>query len=121
MRGTAWARLRKVHLATAVMMVPTATLLAWANLHVSSDAHAFGEGAPPELDPVTRYFFFRGWPLSPWKFCLIHGLRFRPEGDTVHLVLVLDLVAAGLVLSAVALLCNWIIECLRRSSRRAAA
>jgi hypothetical protein len=118
MRRPARARLLKIHLATAVVMVPTATLLVWANLHVSSDAHSLGEDAPPELDPVTRYFFFRGWPLSPWKFCLIHGLRFRPEGGTVHLVLVLDLVAAGSVLLAVALLCNWIIECLRRGEAK---
>ncbi len=60
MRGPARARFRKIHLATAVVMVATASLLVWANLHVGCDARSFGECAPPELDAVTRYFFFRG-------------------------------------------------------------
>jgi len=116
MHGPARARLQKFHPAAIVMIVPAAALLVWANLHLNSDGLSFaaGEEAPPELDPVTRYFFFRGWPLSPCMVCLVHGLRFRPEGSPVRLVLVLDLVVAGLVLLGVPLLCNRIVQCLRR-------
>lgn len=113
MRGPARARLPTIHLATGLIMVPTAGLLVWANLQESRAAHDLGHDVPPELDPVTGYFFYRGWPLSPCWFCLTHGMRFRPDGSPLWLILVLDLVVAGLVLFAVAFLCNWIIEWLR--------
>jgi hypothetical protein len=101
-----------------MVAVATAVLLVWLNLHVSSDARAFNEDAPAELDVVTRYFFFRGCPLSPWKFCLIHGLRFRTERSPIRLVLVLDLVIAGLALFGVCLLCNRLAPWLRSLRRR---
>jgi hypothetical protein len=100
-------------IATLVVAVATAVLLVWANLHVSRDARAFNEVAPPELDPVTRYFFFRGWPLSPWTFCLIHGLRFRTEGSPIRLVLVFDLVIAGMALFGACLFGNRLARWLR--------
>jgi len=104
----------RLPIAALIVVVETAALLVWANLHVSSDARSFNEDAPPELDPVTRYFFFRGWPLSPFKFCLIHGLRFRTESSPIRLVLVLDLALAGLVLLGVSFLCNWLVQSMRK-------
>ena len=112
--GHTMSRRPRLTIATLIVLVATADLLVWANLRVSGDALSFNEVAPPELDPVTRFFFFRGWPLSPWKFCLIHGLRFRAESSPIRLILVLDLVVAGSVLLGVTFLCNWLVRCQRR-------
>lgn len=112
--GFAMARLPRIHLATALVLVATATLLAWANLQVSRAAEDFNHDVPPDVDPITRYFFYRGWPLSPCWFCPIRHMQFRADGFPLFLVLVLDLAVAQLALFAVARFCNWTIERLRR-------
>lgn len=109
MWGFARAKLPKIHLATALVLVATAALLAWGNLQVSRFTQDFNNDVPPDVDPVTQYFFYRGWPLSPCWFCMIRSMRFRADGFPLFLVLVFDLAAAQLVLYAVARLCSGII------------
>ncbi len=108
MSGPANEGLPRVHLATFVSMALVGGLLLGANLRVNSVARDFGVEMLPGVDPLTQFFFFRGWPLSPCQICLIHGMRFRPEeGSPVGMALVLDVVAAGLVLLGVAVLCEF--------------
>ena len=107
--------LLKVHLATFVSMALVVGGLLGANLRVNSVASDFGMETLLGVDPLTQFFFFRGWPLSPCQICLIHGMRFRPEeGFSVGLALVLDVVAAGLALLGVAVLCELVVRRLRR-------
>ncbi len=108
------ARLPKIHLATALVLVATATLLAWANLQVGPVARDFVGDTPPGLDPITRFFFFRGWPLCPFQFCFFHHMQLSADGFPVFLIPVFDLLIAGLILFAVARICNWTIGRLRR-------
>ncbi|MHB1559986.1 MAG: hypothetical protein ACYC61_21250 [Isosphaeraceae bacterium] len=117
MRRSLSERLRTFHLATAMVLVATAALLAWANLQVSRAARDFNYDVPPDVDPVTQYFFYRGWPLSPCWFCLVHGMRFH-AAFPLFLVLVFDLAVAQLALFAVARVGNWTIERLRRRRAR---
>lgn len=111
-------RPRTFHLATAMVLVATAALLAWANLQVSRAARDFNYDVPPDVDPVTQYFFYRGWPLSPCWFCMTRHMQFRADGFPLFLVLVFDLAVAQLALFAVARLCHWTIERLRRRRAR---
>jgi hypothetical protein len=45
---------------------------------------------PSELDPIARFMFYRGWPLSPWIICYYHGGRWQTEDGSVHFALVID-------------------------------
>ena len=63
---------RRVHLATGILVTLVAGTLLWANLRPVGWAKEL-KGLPPEhLNAVTKSMFFRGWPLSPWMFCLVH-------------------------------------------------
>jgi len=107
-------RPRGRHVTTFVLVVATATGLVWMNLRVAS---AVGEMnfdpirvTPLELDSVTHYMFFRGWPLSPYEVCVFHGMRFHPEESPVRFVLVLDFAVAGMVIFGVAVMSEWFIR-----------
>jgi hypothetical protein len=115
MRGpTNEGRLR-VHLATIVSMALVAGCLLGANLRVNSSAIDFGMQTLSGVGPLTEFFFYRGWPLSPCQICLFHGMRFRPEeGFPVGLALALDVVVAGLALLGVAILCELVVRTLQR-------
>lgn len=97
-----------------------ASVLVWANLQTSAgweDAGFRGPGwGPPERDPITRYFFSRGWPLSPWWVCIYHGNRFRTEESPVRFVLVLNGIVACLILYGTATLSEWLSGRLKRNS-----
>ncbi|QEH35594.1 hypothetical protein OJF2_41470 [Aquisphaera giovannonii] len=98
--------LSEVHLATYVSTTLVAGGLLGANLRVNSIARDFldmGVEAVWGVDPLVQFYFFRGWPLSPCMFCLIHGMRFRGAGFAVGLALGLNLAVAGLILMGVAI------------------
>jgi hypothetical protein len=69
----------------------------WANLRDSGWQELFNEDAPEGLDLITRAMFYRGWPLAPVMICLVHGMRFRPNG-LEGLTLVFDCLVLFLVL-----------------------
>lgn len=75
-----------------VVVVLALLTVAWigANLRDAGWRGVWNEEAPGWLDPITRSFFYRGWPLAPFMICVIHGNRFRP-GRGEGLVLVFDL------------------------------
>jgi hypothetical protein len=102
-------RLPRFRPVTVVLLSIVALLLLWANLQTSAGWKDFGAGigAPTELDPVTRYFFSRGWPLSPFWVCLVEGMKFRP-GGIAHLALALNVLIAGLLLALTAVMSEWL-------------
>jgi hypothetical protein len=65
---------------TAILLTLLTGVLLWANLRDSGWHAVWNEDAPEGLDPVTKAMFYRGWPLAPFNFCLVHGLRFHPSG-----------------------------------------
>ena len=74
-------RRRPIRPGVAFLLALIAGAWLWANLRDAGwQAEWGGEAAPAELDPITRSMFYRGWPLSPFMFCLMHGLRFHPVG-----------------------------------------
>ena len=103
--------------ATLLASVATSAFLMWANLRVDGVALAFNadvhKDVPAGLGPIGHHFFFRGWPLSPCKFSLIQGMRFRADGLLVYSILAVDLMVAGLVSLGVALLCSWFLQVFR--------
>src|SRR3954465_13945119 len=72
-------RPQPVHRTTAILLTLLTGILLWANLRPTVWQEEFGGGsdAPTGLDPITKAMFWRGWPLSPFMFCLIHGMRFH--------------------------------------------
>src|SRR5262249_952826 len=95
-----------------------------ANLRINGVARDFGMQTLSGVDPLTQFFFYRGWPLSPCQICLFHGMRFRPEeGFPVGSALVFDVGVAGLALLGGAVLCELVVRRLRRvrAEPRAAA
>ena len=75
---------------TAILLTLLTGVLLWANLRPTAWQGEFGGvDCPPGLDPVTRAMFCRGWPLAPFMVCLVHGLRFHPNG-VEQCVLALD-------------------------------
>jgi hypothetical protein len=108
-------------LVTFIAMALAAGALLGANLRVSRVAIDFGMVALPGSDAFSRFFFHRGWPLSPCHICVFHGMRFRPEeGFPVALALGVDVAAAGLWLLGVAVLCEWVVRRVRASPRAGA-
>ena len=73
-------RPQPVHRTTAILLTLLTGILLWANLRPSGWQEVWGGVSPPELDAITRTMFWRGWPLSPCMFCLMHGMRFHPSG-----------------------------------------
>jgi len=70
-----------IHLLTALVLALLTGAWVGANLRRYPEREDFVGGAvPPELDPITRAMFSRGWPLAPVMICLFHGMRFRPSG-----------------------------------------
>lgn len=116
MRAPTNEGLLKFHLATFVSMALVAGGLLGANLRVNSACMDFGGMQTLSgVGPLTEFFFYRGWPLSPCQMCLFHGMRFRPEGGgPVGLALALDIVVAGLALLGVAGSCELVVRRLRR-------
>jgi hypothetical protein len=96
-----------VHPATAIILTLLTGVLIWANLRPTAWQEDFGgsEQSPPGLDPVSRAMFFRGWPLAPCMFCLIHSLRFHRSGIE-PLVLVFDGVVFVVALYATKAACE---------------
>ena len=82
-------RPRPVHPITAILLILLTGVLIWANLRPTALQQDFAGESLPGLDPVTRAMFFRGWPLAPCMVCLVHGLRFHPNG-VEQCVLALD-------------------------------
>src|SRR4029077_15926572 len=67
-----------VHRTTAILLTLLTGVLLWANLRPTGWQEEFGGvDSPLELDPITKAMFWRGWPLSPFMFCLIHGMKFH--------------------------------------------
>jgi hypothetical protein len=59
------------------------------------------------VDPITKKVFFRGWPFSPWMFCLFHGMKFHPEeSGGIHIAWLFNGLVAILILSPVAVICE---------------
>jgi hypothetical protein len=105
-------------LATFVSVALVAWCLLGANLRVNIACVDFGGGMQTlsGTGPLTEFFFYRGWPLSPCQICLVRGMRFRPEEDfSVGMALVSDVVAAGLILLGVAVLCELVVRKLQRA------
>jgi hypothetical protein len=99
-----------VHLATTILLTLLTGILLWANLRPTGwQEELGGVDSPVELDPITKAMFWRGWPLSPFMICLIHGMRFHPSGIE-GCVLVFDGALFVAVLFATKVLCE---RCLR--------
>jgi uncharacterized membrane protein HdeD (DUF308 family) len=102
-------RPQPVHRTTAILLTLLTGILLWANLRPSGWQEEFGGESPPELDAITRTMFWRGWPLSPCMFCLMHGMRFHPSGIE-RCVLIFDGVLFLVALFAAKAVCE---SCLR--------
>jgi hypothetical protein len=85
-----------------------AGMLLWANLRLVGWAKEF-KGLPPEhLNAVTKSMFFRGWPLSPWMFCLVDLDQHYARDAEAYVPLVVDgvvFVVALLVVRGVSEFC----------------
>jgi hypothetical protein len=104
-----------VHRTTAILLTLICGAMLWVNLRPTGWQAELGRVETPEaLDPVTRVMFWRGWPLSPCMICLIHGLRFHPDG-LEGCVLVLDGVLFVVALLSTKTVCE---RCLRRLQER---
>jgi hypothetical protein len=105
---------RGMRATTFGLVVVAATVLVWMNLRVAGAIREMNldpiRATPLELDSVTHYMFFRGWPLSPYAVCVFHGMKFHPDESPVRFVLVLDFAVAGMVLFGVAVLSEWFIR-----------
>src|SRR5690242_17622026 len=73
-------RPQPVHRTTAILLTLLTGILLWANLRESGWEAEWGGPIAPGLDPITRAMFWRGWPLSPFMFCLFHGMKYHPSG-----------------------------------------
>jgi hypothetical protein len=112
----AFYRFSTLHFATKIMIVCSSALIIWANLQTTPWAEIMNLRLvpPANLDPLTKVFFFKGWPYSPCLFCMMHGFRWHPEESFVQLALLLDWYVALLIIFNSAYLCEWWI---RRSSK----
>jgi hypothetical protein len=93
-----------MHRSTNVVLALVAGALLWANATESPLWREFGGGAPAGYGAVGEYLFTRGWPLSPWMFSIIHGMRAHLEDGVLWAVLLIDALIAFVVLFAVAYL-----------------
>src|SRR4051795_1558728 len=74
-------RPRPVHLTTAILLTLLTGILLWANLRPTGwQRELGGVESPMETDPITRAMFWRVWPLSPFIFCFVHGMKFHLDG-----------------------------------------
>jgi hypothetical protein len=78
----------KVRSAKSLVFIVVAVGFLWLNLTVNRTE---GKLKPPdELGPITRYLFYRGWPLSPWMACSFHGGKWHPDEGFIWITLALD-------------------------------
>ena len=80
----------RVHLTTGLLLTVVAGTLLWANLRPTGWQGEFGVETPTQMDPITEEMFWRGWPLSPFMLCLIHGMKLHPEESVVQAALAID-------------------------------
>ncbi len=109
----AMRRPQRVHAMTAVILTLVTGVFLWANLRPTRWQEGFGLATPTDLDRVTQAVFWRGWPLSPFMVCLVHGMKLHASG--VQWVLVFDGVFFVLALVTVKAVCE---RCLRWCDRR---
>ena len=64
-------------------------------------------GAPPELDPVTRAIFWRGWPICPFMNCPYRHMAFSPTDAFVEQALIYDFAVFVGTLLATRFLVEW--------------
>jgi hypothetical protein len=81
----------RLHRRTYLAMVAIAIPLVWLNLRINPEARsAFNiDNAPNDVDPVTRFLFFRGWPFTPCMYCFLSG-KWHPDA-TVQMAAFADL------------------------------
>jgi hypothetical protein len=80
----------RAHPATAVVLTAVTAILLWANLKAKEEGAMFHLGGPPELNPVTRALFWRGWPLSPFMVCPYRHMTYLPAEGFVEGALICD-------------------------------
>jgi hypothetical protein len=105
---------RRVHRTTGVLLTLIAVALLWANLRPTGWQKEQGLGTPSGMDPITEKMFWRGWPLSPFMVCLVHGMKFHPEPPLEQAILVFDGMVFVAVLFAVKGTCAF---CFRRRDK----
>jgi hypothetical protein len=86
----------RVHLPTVIILTLVGGVLLWLNLQPTKYQDLMNMLPPDDLDPITRALFYRGWPLSPFMLCPVHGMKYHPEDGPTSLALVL-LAALGCI------------------------
>jgi hypothetical protein len=84
-----------------------ATLFLWANTHESQLVARYNIALGEEWTCISRYLFTRGWPISPWMVCVIHGQRFHPEDCFAWWALVFDAILGFFTLIALGVFTQW--------------
>lgn len=95
--------LSRSRLALLGIQAVTLGVLFWANLRISGKVHFFwynSIGAPQELDPITRFMFFRGWPIAPFEWCVMNTFEWQ-GGRLAYAALLVDLLIAGAIFFSV--------------------
>lgn len=107
----------RVHFATWVLLSVVSAAFLWVNLTESALLKVFDVGGlGDDWNWAARYLFTRGWPLSPWMVCGMHGMRYHPEEDCPWWALFADGVFAVVALFSAGVLSEWLLRC--RDNRR---
>lgn len=103
-------------LPTICSLVAVGGILLWLNLRIPGPvAEAFNTNRPPEdVDPITKFLFFRGWPFTPCEYCYFSLSGWHPDGY-VQLAAFADVLIFVLVLAITSVTCEW---CCRFWNRR---
>jgi hypothetical protein len=103
-----------MHRATLITPVILLAAFLWANARVSRLAREFDVGPPESYGPVAASLFMRGWPISPWMICPIHGMKMHPEETFVWVAFIIDAAPAMIALLIVGTIVEWSARALGR-------
>src|SRR4051795_1557161 len=76
-----WPLQMKIKPATICCLSAVGGVLLWLNLQMPGWVAMYNTDRPPgNLDPVTTFLFFRGWPFTPCAYCVGGLSRWDPDG-----------------------------------------
>lgn len=100
----------RIRAATIGVLVAEGAVLLWLNLRMPAwlAEYRINTHLPPEnLDPITTFLFFRGWPWTPCAYCASGLSQWHPDGY-VPLAAWGDVLVFVLALGISGVTCEWL-------------
>ncbi len=99
-----------IHLPTYFFLFVLVFYFGWANFRQTDWKDLTKLNEPEELGSVGKWIFFRGWPFSPFMFCVSHGGHWHLDEGFSELAFFYNLIIVILVVFIIGFVFEWFLR-----------